>query len=377
MYKFAVLDPRPIPVAQQANERIFAEAQNGVLGVEVTVPALADRCTLGNIDPQHGFHRETYDNGGYVEGCPSTFLPGETAIEFALRQPIPKSTGWVATMLPPDGATLVTVRADLDSVGAMAVLKIRHEAELKGLDYTTFSDVQRRIQAVADADKFARGNWPGPLPLPSQEIPWPREGNSAESSPELAAMSAAVMDFKVPLTDRVSAMERWLLTGEEPEQYRAQVEVERADLIRALEAGGVKSKLAPPNGWCHRCSIRFSMTGQFPSLCPQCWFADTAALAHIAVVETTHRAATMIGYRLAPVVVALNPAFCVAGGEPHRKFTVCQYQAGYVALKAAVTELAELEPGWGGSPSIIGSPQGQGSKLTIEQVVEVIGKHLK
>ena len=58
-YNFAILDPRSIPAANEANEKIFtADCGTGkisvpVLGIEVTVRALAARCSLGNIDPQH------------------------------------------------------------------------------------------------------------------------------------------------------------------------------------------------------------------------------------------------------------------------------------------------------------------------------------
>jgi hypothetical protein len=155
-------------------------------------------------------------------------------------------------------------------------------------------------------------------------------------------MAAAVADFKVPIAERVAGMKQWLLTGEEPESYRSQVERERLDLIAAIEAGEVKIKNVSPL---------------------------------VVAVETTHRAATMIGYHSAPVVVALNPAFRFGGGEPHRKFTVCQYVAGYVDLKAVAAELASFETGWGGSPTIIGSPQGVGSTLTIDDVVSVVERH--
>jgi len=309
-YRFAALDARPIPAAQAANDVIFAEAPHGVLGIEVTVPALAGRCVLGNIDPQH--------TGGDAS---------HAAIEEALTVP-----------LPPDGATLATVRPDLDSVGAMACLDLLAE----GVDLTP---ARERIAAIAAADTFARGGWPGPQPLPTTANPWPSEG-AADGTRSLAAMAACVADFRVPLAERVAAMETWLLTGAEPEGYRVRVEAERADLVRALETGEISVSLV----------------------------ADD----RIAVVESTHRAATAVGYAHAPVVVAKNPAFRVGSGEPHTKFTVCVFELGKFAdIKSALTELAAIEPGWGGSPTIGGSPQGVSSQLTTEQVVEVVARHLK
>ncbi|MFC3986853.1 hypothetical protein, partial [Streptosporangium jomthongense] len=87
IYTFATLDPRPTDSARTANDALLAKE---VLGVEVTVPVLADRCTAGNLDPQH------------LGGDAAT-----AAIEAALTWP-----------LPPAHTTLATVRPDADSVGA-------------------------------------------------------------------------------------------------------------------------------------------------------------------------------------------------------------------------------------------------------------------
>jgi hypothetical protein len=132
--------------------------------------------------------------------------------------------------------------------------------------------------------------------------------------------------------------------------YREQVEKERLELIAALESGKIK------------------VEGQ---LC------NEHLSARIAIVQTTHRAATMIGYSVAPVVIALNPSFSFNGGAPIRKFTICQFTDKYMDMKKALAELSTLEAGWGGSPTIGGSPQGISSILTIEQIVEVVAKHLK
>jgi hypothetical protein len=306
MFNFATIDPRNIPVAAEANDQLFA---NPVYGIEVTVPALAKRCAF-NLDPQH--------TGGDAN---------RAAIEDALT-----------TELPAEGSTLATVRADLDAVGSMAVFNLR----AKGV---SLEPAMERIAMVATSDKFARGGYTGPKPLPIRDNPWIEETATAESSRQLAAIAAAVMDFKVPLADRVATMERWLLTGEEPEQYRVQVQKERLDMITALETGQIKYEMRS-NG-------------------------------RIAVVESTHRAATSVGYSLAPVVVALNPSFKQGPGEPYKKFTICQFAGGFADIKSALNELATLEAGWGGSPTIGGSPQGVSSILTIDQVVEVVAKHLK
>jgi hypothetical protein len=327
VYSFAVLDPLNIPAATEANDKVFAKP---VYGIEVTVPSLAERCTF-NIDPQH--------TGGDAN---------RAAIEDTLT-----------AELPPEGSTLATVRADLDSVASMAILLMRAKARdlaltfsgtgelLDGVDPLSWQPTgssRARIDQIAIADKFARGGYPGPKPLPTLDNPWVEETATAESSRQLAAIAAAVMDFNVPLADRVAMMEKWLLTGEEPKQYRESVEKERFDMINALATGRIKY--------------------------------ETAASGRIAVVESTHRAATMVGYSLAPVVVAMNPAFRLGGGEAHVKFTVCAFEPKFADIKSALAELDTLEDGWGGSPTIGGSPQGVSSKLTIDEVVAVVEKHL-
>ncbi len=295
-YKCVVLNPR------ESNEKVFTSGP--VYGIEVTIPALAERCVV-NLDPQH-------------TGADAS----RAAIEEALM-----------VELPPEGAVLATIRPDLDSVGAMAVLILR--AEGKSLE-----PAKNRIRLVAESDKFAHGGWPGRRPIPTRDNPWPK----SERPRVIAAIAAAVSDFHVRIEDRVKLMERWLLTGEEPAGYRERVELERMEMIAALENGGIK--------------------------------VDKAADGRIAVVRSTHRAATSIGYCVAPVVVALNPEFRFQGGEPIRKFTVCQFKPGYVDLRAVFADLSELEPGWGGSPTIGGSPQGRSSSITINKVVDVVEEHL-
>ena len=308
-YQYGIIDPRPIPDAKAANEKLF-ENPHGVLGIEVTIPAYAEKCTLGNIDPQH--------SDGNVDLA---------AIEVAQTLDV-----------PPSGASMVTVRADLDALGAMALIKYR----ASGGEVTP--EMTARIQEIATTDKFARGGWPGKTDLPSKENPWPASGSASETK-SLAGIAARVMDFKAPLADRVKSMEEYLTVGTEPAGYREKVEAERADMVVALEKGAIK--------------------------------IEVVADGNIAYVESSHRAGTSLGYSQAPVVVAFNPTFKQGPGEAYKKYTVCQYEGTWADLVAAKNELAQLEEGWGGSPTIIGSPQGKSSELSPEQVIEIVEKHLK
>lgn len=310
MYGYALLDPRPTPGAAEHNDRILGDGST-VLGIEVTVPELAARCGLGNIDPQH--------LGGHARVA---------AIEAAFHRTPPTA-----------GTTLVTVRPDADSVGAMALLTYRGENPLppvRGDGFTVQVDVRPeklrvRVRMIADADKEAARPWPGPRPPAAPE----------ELVSEVGVAQAAVMNHTIPFTQRVQLMMDWLTGGDFTgrEEIRARLAEEArtawADCVPTVRDG-------------------------------------------VAVVVGTHRLATSLGYRLAPVVVATNPAFRFAGGEPHRKHTVCRWNSSVpMDWDGLLAELRSREPGWGGSTSIAGSPQGVGSSLTTDVVAALVAKHAK
>lgn len=102
MFNYLVIDTRSPVVPTNA------------LGIEVTDPAAAALCDLGNIDPQHGHGAQ----GRYA--LSAVEQNGIAACDAALTWP-----------LPPNGATLATVRPDLDSITAMAVLSLRDGGRIR------------------------------------------------------------------------------------------------------------------------------------------------------------------------------------------------------------------------------------------------------
>lgn len=297
-YTVAALDPRRTPQAEEHNNRVLA---GPVLGIEVTIPDLAARCSLGNIDPQH------LGGGGDTS---------RAAIDAALTWP-----------LPPTGVTLATVRPDADSIGAMAILTIRRE---HGGDWQAPAGTLDRCAAIARADKEAQGPWPGLRPI----------GRPEDLLRETTALEGMCMDHTLALEERVARMRGWLLSGE----FEGIAGYQERALVEARAA------LAD---------------------------LDVQVRDGIAVVVGTHRLAMSIGYRCAPVVVATNPAFRWQGGEPHVKHTVARWSSSAVAVDWAgmLDALQGVEPGWGGSASIVGSPQGIASRLTTDQVVEIVARH--
>lgn len=340
MPNFAVLTPPFVLGAAEANEQIFA--RGNVLGIEVTIPAFVRRCDLGNIDPQH--------TGADIH---------TSAIEAALNWPLPSGE-----------VTMFTVRADLDSIGAMAVLAWRLHAndvmradladlgdrsQFWGLDLTSWKPNElslERIRLVGEVDRFGTSSWPGTSELPTQDNRWPTGCGSLDSTRRTAVMQAVCLDARLSVAKRVELVWAWLQNGEEPTEYVARVESARDSMISALEHGEITVHLVAND--------------------------------QVAVVESRHAAALQVGYSHAPVVVAINDRFVVGGSEPHTKVTICQYgRGGKVNLGAVFAELNNLEfgdprpkNGWGGSPTVGGSPQGVSTNLFISTIVEVVTLHL-
>ena len=282
---FSQLDPRSVAASVAANDAILASGAP-VLGVEVTVPALAARCGLGNLD-HHG---------------PDSTAETPSACEQAL-----------SCELPPEGATLATVRCDADSVTAMAVLASRLEGRKVN---------ETLVRAIGAMDRLG-----------------PKAGERVDT---VIAVARKAADFKVPLAERVTWAQS-VLDGTCDSEEIAKLVAERD---REFEAARKASEVRV--------------------------VADK-----VAMVVSTHRFATNLGYEMANVVVAMNPEFPVDPRDPAKgtcvKFTIARYDSHVpCVIKTALAELQALEPGWGGQGDIIGSPQGQSSKIELDHVVDVV-----
>lgn len=229
--------------------------------------------------------------------------------------------------LPVDGAVIATIRPDADSIGAMAVLANR------GADRRCD---ERLVAAIAAVDKH------GPLAVGFEDL-----------RPLTVAIARKAATAKIPLQERVAWVAD-LLAGDSASHSE-----EIAELNRAREEEFAQAL--------------------------QCSAVELVASGKVAVVESTHRYATEIGYQQgAPIVVAYNPRMLVDFRDPakgnYRKFTICRYNEFVpVDLAEIKDELNALETArcddgltWGGQPNIIGSPQGRSSELTKEEVVGIV-----
>ena len=308
--QFIAIDPRPASKDSQV-EALANLKKEGfkIIGFEVTLNWVAELCDQ-NFDPQH--------TGGDADTA---------CIEAVLKHVGNHEAAY-------GDVAMVTVRPDLDSVGGMAVYLAAMQSDLS---YMMFHFPGERVELVAEADKFTKGEWK-PRPL--------FEGND---SGVLAPIARFVSDFKIPLEERVVGMLEWLDHGTEPDpKYRESYMAEREQIAGALETGATTVALHQIHNVTTTCDV--------------------------SVVESQLRAATSIGYAKAPIVVAINPSFSFGGGEPHRKVTICQYGPGYVDLKTVFSALGE---GWGGSPTIGGSPQGVDCQTSVDEILEAISNNLK
>lgn len=298
-YKYALLAPLRAPDAEARNSAILGRS---CLGIEVTEPQLAERCCLGNIDPQHSGERAT----------------------------ISAITAASSVRLPPAGSTLVTIRPDADAIGAMAAIAIRAD----GIRLS--AGARRRIALIDEADRFARGGWPGRRPLPQSaneidEIQIGREGEGA--------MAGLALTPGVSLESKVESFRNWILTGHVPDFAYQRTQEARVSLFKALTQ--------------RRVIVRDILPSRLACVC--------------GIAPGGSR----MGYRMAPVVVAESRPLLETEQEGIRKVTVSQYESGYADLDRLNAALSELEPGWGGSRTIIGSPQGLSCNIAVSVIIRL------
>jgi len=298
-YIFSQLLPKRASGAHAHNAPLLGPMS---FGIEVTESALAQQCQLGNLDPQHS-------PGG----------SGEAAVSAALT-----------CKLPPRGTRLVTIKSDMDALGAMAVLSMR----LEGVELS--DTIISRVSLIARADSFDIGPWPGPQPPPASDAEWL---DFVAGPFGVAPISMLAMDEKLPLNTRVKAIEGWLKNGEMPFKHKNAVK-DHAEHIAAAYANGDILLSVPIEG-------------------------------KLALLVTKETDTLRLGYYPAPVVLAIaaSPRMIDAGC---RKITVAQYSPGILDLRSLSDTLNFEEPGWGGSPTIIGSPQGVGSAIPVARLIALI-----
>jgi len=314
--KFEQFDPRPTPEAKAHNDKIIAGAKQ-LIGIEVTIPSLADQCFI-NIDPQHT------DND--ITTC---------ALD------IVTSDNFKQNVLPTiyHDATLVTVRPDSDSIASMCILDL-HKNTYLGEFFISYE----KIKEISDHDKFVKNPVFSKTPL-----------DLKSPITEFEVVNSLMLDFNVSLGLKVILMKDFLRGYMHPAH-----DSETSEIFLKKASEMIKSKTVLENQIFEN-KIRF----------------DVSHHENLVVLETTHHNVAQLAYSKAPVAVCVNPECTLMSDKPYLKYTIFAYNENYANIKAALNELNSLEKGWGGSPVIGGSPQGSSSKLDLQTVITVVKKYIK
>ncbi len=316
-YYYGVLRTDVSPQAASHNDQLLG---NWTLGLEVTDKVLAERCGLGNIDPQHTV-------GG--QGISS-------AIEAAL-----------SCALPPDGASLVTIRPDKDSFGAMAVLTLRAEGNEKKIDL-------HLVSWLGAMDSMGFENARRELPELHEAV-----GDSREITTAIQVITRSPqLDWTIER--RIEAISS-ILTGEMPQE-----KITRLATLRPRPSSG---------------DYEVEMFG--------------SRVAFITAPGDYHKARDW-GNRRYPVAVVFDPEYrdetqSRDSSEPYPRWTLvrqmgCFDRKGFEeainraeaeSRKVSLINLTEMGNRWGGPPNIVTSPKGQGHETTLsaDAILAIVQEH--
>lgn len=360
------------------------------LGIEITDPVIAARCELGNIDGQHG----AIDTPREWEG--------KAAIEIAVEYPhqcISNYTAWASMCGGCDQPknspycecaaaagrysdrhpiALATSRPDVDSIGAMAIL-VLHSLGLENVINLEL------VATIAKADSFRPGGEWERRPLPMLDNPWPSGANSVDSTQGIAHFGMICSPRRGDLSDPKRLGHRiW----DQDAGLAFRVFVMACALI-GIESWALPDEHGPFGEDAKKCSniaaacgIGASWVDALDTLnqskqdilesrraLVRASFRPGAIEEHIGfvVVRVAHAGALGLGYCVAPVVIAFDQS--VSG-----KVTIAAYDLQYLDVDGLKRRLNELESGWGGQRTIVGSPQNGGTKLSSETIVAVVSE---
>lgn len=346
--KFKIIPPYHA-AAQAAN---FDAATT--LGIEVTMPALAAKCELGNID-----HHGEGCTSATPSACEQTF---EEFLEFycytgenpeATHRKYKQKEQWFNIT-----KTVIGNVADADTLVSMAIIKIAENLSA----YTLFQGKSERESLLRGTEKIV--SMVGAVDRLGPASAINIDGNKFAEHFCVKAIMAISGSRSISLEHQMEIIIDILLYQEITSTAKKAV-LESDRLFK--EAKKASKVTVLDNG--------------------------------IVLVESSHHAASRIGYEHGDVLVCLNEKMLKNFKDPsagtYRKFTVCLRDENIQAainfdhlniLEGAtvtnvsssiedgeeVTRETEEKATWGGRSTVGGSPQGVDSTLTISQVASCI-----
>ena len=283
-----------------------------LLGIEITDPDIQNAFHM-NIDPQHDPTNKT----------------DITSIEYTFNY----HDNIYSIINEFDKVLMATNKPDMDSIGAMSILTL--------LLYKQFhidGDMILRLKAIAKSDRHGRSNWKN-----RKEDHFHFENYNIHGLPSgLAYMTS---DHRIETVQKVRNMIDYLTSGsfDTLDKYNHTV-------MKNLKRSNKNTD------------------------------ANVVVPKKLVLVTSNYRGAVAYGYKFAATVIAKNNNFVFGIGQTKKhgkKYTIAQYEdSKYIDLNGLVKELNKLEPGWGGSSVIIGSPLDAPSKLDDNTIIELTKQFL-
>lgn len=247
---------------------------------------------------------------------------GKTAVSCAKE--IAQNASELLNKYKNSDVVFITNRFDLDSV-ASYILADRYLSG-KPVSYTP------NIAAVNAHDTFQQAAWNGSKPIEK----------AFDAQNKTAALASSIKVFALT-PDNLKNVADYLDTGNVPENIMETYRKTQQNIIDKVNNGEIEVSVA-------------------------------GGIAH---VKTTLPCATNVGYAYAPVVIAENPAMKLgAAGTPFRKVSICQHEEGYVDMNKLKETLSTKEEGWGGSPTFIGSKQGENCTINFSDIQKAVYANL-
>lgn len=215
---------------------------------------------------------------------------------------------------------LFFLKTDLDSISAAGILDIYLNTDL-----IFTPKMNERIKVIADYDRHGRDTL---FLTDQQSIRIPR------------GLFMFISGWKNSLEQKVEAAKKWIING-------------------TFDGLSDFNRIANHNA---REAINFS---KVQIIIPR----------KLVFVRSIKRGACGIGYKFAPIVIALNPSYRYGFGESRvygKKWIIGQMNDKFINLTKLVRLIEKQERGWGGSSTIIGSPQDRPSKLTKNEVIDFV-----
>lgn len=309
---------KQIDLTQKHLEKIYLQKLQQkeffIIGIEVFDNEISQFCHL-NIDPQHNNSK----NDSSI-----------TALEmvFKLKSDLKEAAYGFNNIL------LLTIKCDLDSISAISLVTmvLKSKFEING-------DLILRLKAISLSDRHGMANeWKPNIRYDHFNlVSYTKYGIPV-------SLITIIGDINLNINYKIKTMTDYLLYGEfkDSEKYN-QKAITKLSYIKSSTS--------------HKVII------------PE----------KLIFVESTYRGAIGFGYKKAPIVIAKNPKYAF-GKKNNRiygnKYTIAQYKENYIELDKIKDRVNKLEPGWGGSFVIIGSPQTNPSIIKQDDLIDLVKEYV-